>query len=305
MKDCWHFITKNDLIFTIRGNIHPEGFVRSVGLYFPDNNGERIYEERNYYKIVDEHGDKWVKYKCPEYIKYDEEGIKMLVPISHIKKYFDPFKISERTRFLIKKTKYYRLISILEKLIPKEDIGFIGSYLIGFPTEKSDIDIVIRGVENLEIIRNNFDIILRHLNATDKLNEDLLRISLEKYHSIYNKERNDFLGMIKNRWPTINNNLFMTKLRFVPRDNEIIFPRPHIKIQEKNVEGVVIDDIGTNFMPRFFRIKSEEGEFVIMTYFWDYTYCVKNKDIVSVSGSLFKENIILINDKENHGIKFI
>jgi len=73
MKDCWHFVTKDGLIFTIRGNVHPKGFIRAIGLYFIDKKGNRIYNGESYSKIVDEYGEKWVREKHPEYIINDEK----------------------------------------------------------------------------------------------------------------------------------------------------------------------------------------------------------------------------------------
>lgn len=304
MKDCWHFITKDGLIFATRGNFHSEGFIRSIGLYLPDKNGDRIYSGKKYSKIVDEYGDKWVKEKHPEYVVDDEKGIRILTPIEDIDKYFNPFEISGETRELIKKTKWGKLIHILEELMPKEDIGIIGSYLMGFPTEKSDIDIVIRGLKNLKIIKSKFDYILKKLDATPDLDEYLTKISLDKYYGFYSKDKNNFSQMIKNRWATIRTKEYLTKLRFVPKEDEVKSPRIKNKLKEIEVKGRVVDDIGTNFMPRFFKIQTETREYFVLTYFWDYTYCVKKEDNVIINGSLFDENIVVINNRIKHGVNF-
>tara|TARA_Y100000310_G_scaffold332096_1_gene407005 strand:- start:1238 stop:2155 length:918 start_codon:yes stop_codon:yes gene_type:complete len=304
MKDCWHFITKDGLIFTTRGNIHPEGFIRAIGLYLPDEKGDRVYSGKKYSKIIDEYGNKWVKEKHPGYVINDDEGTKILVPIKNIDKYFDPFAVSKETREIIRKTKWGKLIIILEKLIPREDIGFIGSYLIGFPTDKSDIDIIIRGLGNLKIIKNKFNNILEELDAKPNLEDYLTKISLEKYYNLYSKEKNDFSKMIENRWATIKTKEYMTKLRFVPKNNEVDFPIVGKKIKEIEISGKVIDDIGTNIMPRFFNILTEKDKFTVLTYFWDYTYCVKKGDEININGNLFEKNIILINDRDKDGITF-
>ena len=202
------------------------------------------------------------------------------------------------------KTKWKELIKILEELIPKEDIGFIGSYLIGFQTEKSDIDIVIRGIDNLKKIKENFGYILKKLNATNKLDNYLTEISLKKYYNFYSKEKNDFSKMIENRWATIRTSEYMTKLRFIPNKYEIKFPEIKNKITDFEINGKVIDDFGTNFMPRFFKITTGNKEYSVLTYFWDYTYCVKIGDKVTINGSLFEKDIIVINNRKRHGVKF-
>ena len=303
MRDCWHFITKEGFIFTTRGFNHPSGFIIAIGLYYPDIGGDRAYLGTNYSKDVDEYGDKWVGKCKPEYIRRDDKGNRILVPLGDIKKYFDPFSVSDEKRDLIKKTRWGNLITTLESFIPKEDIGFIGSYLIGFQTQNSDIDVVIRGIKNLKKIKDNFNLILEKLGATQDLDEHMKRISLEKYNRLY-KGKNDFARMIKNRWPTIRTKDYTTKLRFVPRPDEIVFPKINNKIKEIKLSGEVIEDIGTNFMPRFFKIKNKDGEYSILTYFWDYTYCVKNGDYVNVVGSLFEDNLVMVNNKDEHGITF-
>jgi len=304
MKDCWHFITKDGFIFTTRGSVHPKEFILSIGVYYPDPNGNREYEGVKYSKRIDEYGEEWIKQYRPEYIVQNESGRQILVPIKDVKKYFDPFKISLEEKDFVRGTKWGKLIETLEKLIPTEDIGFIGSRLIGFPSENTDIDIVIRGVDNLKKIKQNFDIILKQLSATDNIGEALTKISLEKYENLYVKEKNNFSKMIKNRWPTIKTFEYMTKLRFIPREGEIIFPPLKKKLKEIEIKGRVIEDIGTNFMPRFFKIKADTGEYSVITYFWDYTYCVKKNDKVMINGSLFEDNVISLNNRNKHGINF-
>lgn len=304
MKDCWHFITKKGFIFTIRGDIHPKGKILSIGIYCLDKKGNREYNGKKYSKKVDEYGEKWVKEFHPEYIIKNDFITQILVPEEDIDKYFNPFEISDEAKEKMKKTKWGNLILVLEELIPKEDIGFIGSYLIGFPTEKSDIDILIRGLDNLRKIKENLDYILRKLNATNDLGESLTKISLEKYYGFYSKDKNNFSKMIKNRWPTIRTPEYMTKLRFTPKDNEIDFPILKDRLSNIEIKGNVIDDLGINFMPRFFKIKTNQVEYTIVTYFWDYAYCVKKGDEVIVNGDLFENNIIAINNKTNHGVKF-
>lgn len=306
MRDCWHFITRDDLIFTVRGNFHPNGYLRSAGLYFPNKNGKGVYFGKKYSKDVDEFGDKWVEIKHPEHVINDEKGKRIQVPKKDIKRYFDPFDISQDLREFIKTTKWGRLISILEELIPRKDIGFIGSYLIGFPTKDSDIDIIIRGLENLKKIKENFDYILNRLAGVKFLDNHLRGISLKKYHKIYSKRKNDFSRMIDNRWPTIRTKDFMTKLRFVPKENEIKFPVLKNRLKEKfSLKGVVLDDIGTNFMPRFFKVSTKKGNFDVMTYFWDFAYCVEVDDKVDIRGSYDSKNrTLLLSNPKQHGLKF-
>jgi predicted nucleotidyltransferase len=305
MKDYWHFMTKEGDIFTTRGNIHPEGKLLSVGVYCLDDDGERDFLNNKYKKSVDEFGNKWIGKKYPSYVEIGDLGSRVFVPIDDIKLFFNPFSVSNDMRGKMEKTMWGKLINVLERFVPKKDIGFIGSYLIGFPQENSDIDIVVRGVDNLKIIRDNFRNILNELDAYNNLDESRLGISLKKYNSIYSSKNNNFRNMIKNRWPTVRTDEYMTKIRFSIDSKELSLPEIRgSKIKNIEVLGDVIDDLGTNFMPRFFKIKCDNEFYDVLTYFWDYTYCVKNGDKVKIRGNLFQGNNILLCDRRKHGILF-
>jgi predicted nucleotidyltransferase len=303
MKDHTHFITKDNLIFTTRGDHHEKGYIRAAAIYFPNKNGEKFIKRIKFEKEIDEFGDGYLKAMKPEYVRNDDEGNYILVPKKDILKVFEPYKALPKQKIKIKR-KFYGLLRILRKIVPKKDIGLIGSYLIGFANKSSDIDIIVRGKENMKKIKKNMPLILDNLNSKNFLNEKKKIKSIIKYENKYNKENNDFSEMIDRRWPTISNNNYLTKIRFSYDKKECPEIRFNKFKEEIKIEGIVIDDIGTNFMPRSFIIKSKNKKFIIYTYFWDFTYCVKKGDFITVKGSLFDRNKILICKQKEHGIKF-
>ncbi|MBS3145064.1 nucleotidyltransferase domain-containing protein [Candidatus Woesearchaeota archaeon] len=306
MKDYTHFLTKDKIIFTTRGNIHPKGFIRSAALYRNIKEGSRKLENLLFDKEVDEFGTKWVYKTNPSYVKNDKYGRYILVPEEDIVKSFDPFskEVQERVKLALENSVWGTLFRNLTKLIPIEDIGFIGSFLMGFSTKESDLDIVVRGKKNLEIIKNNFKELLKTLKAINVPKEDIIDISLKKYYSIYNKNENDFRKMMERRWSTIVTKDYMLKIRFSYKESEIDEIIPKIKQREAIVEGQVIDDTGVDFMPRSFKLKSKNKEYLVQTYFWDFTYCVKKGDIIKVKAYLFDNKVLYLCEPEKHGIKF-
>lgn len=303
MNDHTHFITNDGIIFTTRGDIHPTGFVRAVAVYFPSEKGIKEYNGIKYTKELDEFGEK-MKLIKEKYVIENKTGNYVLVPERDIKKAFDPFLIFKIEREKLKKTIYKSLIEEIEKLVPSEDIGLIGSYLIGFSNEKSDIDLIIRGQYNLSILKREFSKLLSVLQANNDLDETKGKESIERYQKKYNAQYNNFSQMVIRRWPTIRTKEYLTKIRFCYKKEEI----QKINIinfkEEVELKGEVVDDWGTNFMPRTFLLKGESYTFKIVTYFWDYSYCVKRGDFITVKGSLFEDNIILICQPLNHGITF-
>lgn len=304
MIDYSHFVTNDGLIFIARGNNQPISGVRAAAIYRPCQDGSRLFNGQRYKKEVDEFGGLWLGQIRPDYFVDDDLGPHIIVPNQDIRKWFDPFIVLDETRARLRK-KWPDLISEIEGIVPREDIGFIGSYLLGFQNEKSDIDMIIRGLNNLNKIRANFKGISERLNSVSWLDQHRLETSLKKYHSIYSEANNNFSEMIGNRWPTIRTNDFMTKLRFAYKDGEEPkIPSLNKKVDEIVVEGRVIDDLGVNFMPRVFRLSSGNEEFNVQTYFWDFTYCVKKGDKIKVKASRFEGNSLFICNPSLHGIKF-
>ena len=228
-----------------------------------------------------------------------------MVPEEDIQEIFDPFKVLSIVEERVFKTPWKQLIESIKKVVPPRDIGVIGSHLMGFATPVSDMDILIRGKENLYQIQERFNEILGELKAEKTLDERRLRLSIEKYHQIYNSENNDFLEMIRRRWSTIRTREYMTKLRFAYHEKEIPEKEKREDIRETTLYGKVIDAEGTNFMPREFSIDSEGERYTVKTYFWDFSYCVKEGDSVRVKATLQEGNTLHLCDKRDHGIIFI
>ena len=306
MKDYTHFLTKNQIIFTTRGNTHPKGYIRAAALYLNNKEGTRRLDNLRFDKNVDEFGTKWLYKIEPSYIRNNEYGKYILVPKKDIVCSFNPFstEVQKRVRELLKKSIWEELINNLAELVPLADIGFIGSFLIGFSTEKSDLDVVVKGKKNFKIVKDNFNGLLKSLKAIDKPSEEIIKSSLEKYYKTYDKDENNFLKMMERRWPTIVTKDYMLKIRFSYKEDEVEEFVPKIKQEEIIVEGQVMDDVGTNFMPRSFKLKSRNKEYIVETYFWDFTHCVKNGDNIMVKSYLFDNNLLFLCEPKKHGIKF-
>ena len=306
MKDHIHFITKDGFIFTTKGDIHDEQYVRSAALYRASTSGKRELCGINYEKEIDELGTGWLRKAKLDYCVRDEIGPRILVPTKDITDIFDPFSVFEFVKWKTKDTQWKQLVDELEKIFPREDIGFIGSYLIGFPSLDSDLDIVIRGKDNLAIAKQEIDNLRSRLGAVQVLDSWREEVSLKKYHAVFNSDFNDFMEMIKRRWSTIRTSEFMLKLRFAYKYHEIPSPTFRHSQGERTIIGNVLVDDGVNFMPRVFTLMGNDHKiYQVFTYFWDYSFCVTNGDRVSVKASLFDENKLLLKEPKEHGIRFI
>jgi hypothetical protein len=69
------------------------------------------------------------------------------------------------------------------------------------------------------------------------------------------------------------------------------------------IAGIVIDDTGTSFMPREFRLKVGQKIYDVMTCSWIFHQCVEMHDRVQITG-IFKNQQIIVRDY-CHGIRHI
>ena len=307
IQDHTHVLTKQGDIFTVRG-FCSEGAIWAVPIYFVSNNGDKIFGSKKYTKLVDEFGEKYQNL-IPEWLVETSFGIRIKIPIFEVVQLFDPFSNFQQIYKQLDAPIYKNVIDALSQIVPFKDIGHIGSYLIGFPSSRSDLDLVIRGKNNMLSVKNRFDDFLKKIKAQCSITQKQFDKSIRKYNTLFNKDNNDFDYMIYNRWPTvyIPNKLFC-KIRFTynAAEDDIFQPPKLQETKEATISGEVIEDTGVSFMPRHFILRDVQNrDYTVVTYFWDYSYCVSKKDIVSVAGAVDKSlSVIVIRDRRRHGIRF-
>jgi len=308
IADHTHIKIKNNDILTVRGFCFDD--IWAVPIYFYDKKGDRKFRNKRYLKYVDEFLEKYSK-KRPEWIYYSSYGKRLRVPKNEINALYKPFCSEWEIYKHLQKDIYRKVVDVISGIVNRKDIGFIGSSMIGFdPQKNSDLDIVIRGLDNYKKIRRSFGSILLKLGATCSISKEQYNKSIKKYQKLFNKTNNDFREMIYNRWPTIHipGELFF-KVRFTlnPNKDKVINFPSKLKTEEIITSGRVLDDVGVSFMPRYFKIKSDNNiDYNIVTLFWDYSYCVNQGDLIRVIGAVDKDRkIIVIRDPKHHGIKFI
>lgn len=173
---------------------------------------------------------------------------------------------------------------------------------MGLQREHSDLDVVIKGVDNMQLLRKKLDEVplVSELHITE---------ALDRYEKIgYNFSRNDFPKMIAQRWAVIKKGNDSLKLHFTYRNSEIpTNPLPKKLNHEIILEGKVVNDVGTCFMPRRFTLETNKGIYTVLTYFWQFYHAVKTGDFVRIYGVQNAENskIVVLRDRRIHGLQFI
>ncbi len=148
---------KSNVIFDVKGLVHPEGKIIAFPRYIPDPKGPRHTEDVSYGKVYSlAERFKFLTENLPHLIIFDEVlGETMCeVPINEIIQHFQP---QEKLAALrtgkpqnIFETKALQLATDLQQEadIPWSAIGISGSILAGLTTTTSDIDPLVYGEEN-------------------------------------------------------------------------------------------------------------------------------------------------------------
>jgi predicted nucleotidyltransferase len=149
--------TKSNVVFDVKGLVHPEGKIIAFPRFIPSPQGTRQGKDSTYGKVysLDERF-KYLQENHPGLIVFDPVFGETLceVPVTDIAEHYQPaeklalLRTSKHLSTL--ENKALQLAETLKKEagIPWSAIGISGSILAGLTTEKSDIDPIVYGVEN-------------------------------------------------------------------------------------------------------------------------------------------------------------
>jgi predicted nucleotidyltransferase len=172
LNEGFFIITEEELVFEIKGSVHPQNRAIAYLRYVPDGNGDRVSTSgERYRKIYDlKQRESFLETNHPEYLWIDpfRERRIQSVPRKQIMFVLNPIDAIGRMRdrgihlsSLEKDT--LELVDILIEIsgITTHDIGVTGSQLVGLSTPESDIDLVVYGEANGRLVyhalKNGFD----------------------------------------------------------------------------------------------------------------------------------------------------
>jgi predicted nucleotidyltransferase len=149
--------TKDNVIFDVKGLVHPPNKVIAFPRFIPSPQGSRGHRKDLYGKAYSfTERFKFLEQKAPNLIVHDPVFDETLceVPIDTIKKHYKPIEKLRRLRSSKMlgdlERKAVQLAEALKEAanIPWSSMGISGSLLVGLHTPKSDIDPVVYGVES-------------------------------------------------------------------------------------------------------------------------------------------------------------
>lgn len=163
----WFIVTSDDLIFEVKGIVHPRNRIIAYVRYVPDTHTER----GGYRKIYNlNEREEYLRSNYPHYLWYSQSRGRLLqaVPKNMIKSLLNPVEHLSRMREKESENQELaaatiRLCEMLMKItgIKETDIGVTGSQLTGTMMTTSDIDLVVYGASACrkfyDMLKKSFD----------------------------------------------------------------------------------------------------------------------------------------------------
>lgn len=172
MKTCEGDLieTAVDLIFDVKGIVHPLNRIIAFIRYFPSKEGKRKRNGTTYSKVYSlSERYAWLRKNLQQYLTYDPVFDETLceVPLDDVKKLYKPVEKLHELRSSAEldslERKAVQLAELMKEKadVPWESIGISGSIMVGLHTTHSDIDPVIYGSQNCTKARSALEEILR------------------------------------------------------------------------------------------------------------------------------------------------
>jgi predicted nucleotidyltransferase len=254
--------TIDNLIFDVKGLVHPPDRVFAYVRYIEDPNGDRERNGKKYKKIYSlNERDSFLRKNYPQYLYFDPYLNRIIesVPLINISKHYKPI---ERLKEMYKKFPILDkiekeamemvLLLIEEANISLNNIGISGSILVNLYNNFSDIDLIIYGKENcLKIYKTLNEVIGKNIFIKRYSIEDLKKlydfrvkdtnISFEDFLKV--EKRKVFQGKFKNR------DYFIRFIKEFEENNEKYGDKTFIPMGYTCIKAKVIDDSDSIFTP--------------------------------------------------------
>ena len=201
-----------------------------------------------------------------------------------------------------------RMVHALVQIgISEENIGLFGSKRLGFSNCK-DEDFIVYGKENTLLLHKRIDEFKRTAGLYNHTVAHAV-YQAETHGKFFDKEKNDLLFCLLNKWSTCAfTDKLTSTIRFVD-ENDMTGELLRHYFYDLNLEdectlqGFVTEAEGTSFMPRRFNLNTNDGGVEVITPLWIFHQCVKENDLVRVTGCMVDGKLIVRG--YNHGIKFV
>lgn len=181
----WYLKTVENLIFTVKGHLHPYGYLVAYVRYAPHPEGDRERSGIRYKRLYHfDEQESFLMERYPHYLLYDGVMDELLqaVPIRRIVKLYDPVeKLTQLQRNRDALTPIEQdALSFAELLaseakVPLDALGVSGSILVGLHKPSSDVDLVVYGAEKSRLVHSALQKMLSENADVRRLDDEGLK----------------------------------------------------------------------------------------------------------------------------------
>lgn len=263
LLEGYFIVTYENLIFEIKGNLHPKDRVIAYLRYIPDKAGNRSSSDgTRFSKIYSlSKREMYLRKKFPQYLWLDKVQGRILqsVSLQDIAIILDPIDALNQIKDIGMHTNELQQSSLeLAKVLIKKseiqwsDIGLTGSQLAGLATPDSDIDLVVYGIEPARKLYSTLKQMLDSLTRIHRYSGDLL-----DQHVIFRWGRDNQMWELLKSIESKKNlqGLFENKeffIRLVKKFDEIGYKYGDFTFQDCGLQSVccdILDDSDSIFTP--------------------------------------------------------
>lgn len=283
LLDLDHVVMNDGRIYRVVGNLDSQTHFLGYNVYSPSADGDRLYRRKPYKKNFED-----------DDLPVDVLDTYKLVATKDITEHHDPVQSARSNSIKFKPTVWFDLYSELIRIFGDEKVGIFGSSMFGLHLTakgevRKDIDFVIQGMANVEVLRQQLPKIREKLGFT-YVTAERQRQQYARYQKIFRSKNNSIGPIIARRWTGLQlSERVVTTIRL--RDPMLTIPIELVtpSTEESHdvvVSGRVADADSSNLFPIKFSLVTEHGRTDIYILWWKFSTPVRDGDAVTVCGSL-------------------
>ena len=259
--------TRDNIVFDVKGVVHPPDRVVAFIRYVPDTEGSRERDGTRYSKFYNlSKRYALLKQKYPQYLVDDPVFNTLLceVPFEDIKTHYQPARglqgLRNRSNLDDAETAALRFVEILKENsgVQWSKLGVSGSILVQLQEPSSDIDLIVYGTETGYMVAETMKKLLEDKDSTIKAyNHDGLRELFDFRSKDTNVSFEDFVRTDSRK---VSHGKFMNKhffIRFVKDLNEISEQYGSIIYKPEGnakISATIVDDSEALFTPCTYKL---------------------------------------------------